>query len=131
VSSTCTSVLYCWLSAILFSFPFSPKLHSIVPLLQTCSSYEFVYDHVCFCAYAYLWDISSQSLAGKKRANQWRRRIYSINLVNRVRGWASGRRCGPACCLHGWPVCFNFFFHSMRTVVQVLLLENYVRTCRN
>jgi hypothetical protein len=31
----------------------------IVPLLQTCSTYMFAYDHVCFCAYIYLLDLCS------------------------------------------------------------------------
>jgi hypothetical protein len=36
---------YCWLS---FPFPFPPpEFHREVPLL--CSTYKFVYDHVCFC----------------------------------------------------------------------------------
>jgi hypothetical protein len=41
-------------SIILFSFPSFPKFH-IVPLLETCSTSEFVYDHACFCVYVYLW----------------------------------------------------------------------------
>jgi hypothetical protein len=41
-------VLWChWCSVILFSFPSFP--HRVVPLLQTCSTYQCVYDHVCFC----------------------------------------------------------------------------------
>jgi hypothetical protein len=40
---------------ILFSFPWFPKYHRVVPLLQTCSTYEFAYDHVCFCIHVYLW----------------------------------------------------------------------------
>jgi hypothetical protein len=39
-------------SLFLSSFP---KFHRVVPLLQTCSTSEFVYDHVCFCIYVYLW----------------------------------------------------------------------------
>jgi hypothetical protein len=42
-------VMWCyWYSIILFSFPFFPKFHTVVPLLQTCSTSEFVYDHACF-----------------------------------------------------------------------------------
>jgi hypothetical protein len=32
---------------ILFSFPSSPDFHKVFPQLQTCSTYMFVYDHVC------------------------------------------------------------------------------------
>jgi hypothetical protein len=46
---------YCWCFIILLSFPSFPKFHRVVPLLQICSTYEFVYDHVCFCVYVYLW----------------------------------------------------------------------------
>jgi hypothetical protein len=40
----------------LFSFPSFPKFHRVVPLLQTCSTSEFVYDHAWFCVYVYLWN---------------------------------------------------------------------------
>jgi hypothetical protein len=30
-----------------------------VPLLQTCSTYKFIYDHVCFYVYVVLLDLSS------------------------------------------------------------------------
>jgi hypothetical protein len=43
----CNAFWYCLLSIILFSFPSSPEFHRIVSLLQTCSTYNFVY-HVCF-----------------------------------------------------------------------------------
>jgi hypothetical protein len=36
-------------------FPSFPKFHRVVPLLQTCSTSEFVYDHACFCVNVYLW----------------------------------------------------------------------------
>jgi hypothetical protein len=57
ISSTFTSYVmwYYWCSVILFSFPSSPELHTVVPLLQTCSSSEFVHDYACFCVYVYLW----------------------------------------------------------------------------
>jgi hypothetical protein len=42
------------LITILFSFPSFPEFHGVVPLLRTCSTSEFVYDHVCFCVYVYL-----------------------------------------------------------------------------
>jgi hypothetical protein len=50
---------YCWHSIIPLSFPSSPELHSVVPSLQTCSRYMFVYDSVCFCVYVYLLDLFS------------------------------------------------------------------------
>jgi hypothetical protein len=40
---------------ILFSFSSFPEFHEVVPLLQTCSTPEFVYDYPCFCLYVYLW----------------------------------------------------------------------------
>jgi hypothetical protein len=52
----CFSVL---LILILFSFPSFPKSHRVVPLLQTCSTYEFIYAHICFCGYVYLLGLSS------------------------------------------------------------------------
>jgi hypothetical protein len=49
----CNSFQYRWLS--LFSFPFSFKCHRIVLLLQTCSTYKCVYDHVYFWYIFILW----------------------------------------------------------------------------
>jgi hypothetical protein len=48
-----------FLISILFFFSSFPKFHKIVPLLQTCSLYKCAYDHVCFCVYIYLLDLSS------------------------------------------------------------------------
>jgi hypothetical protein len=47
ISSTYTDVTYFDIvdTVILFSFPSSPKFHGAIPLLQTCSTYEFVYYH--------------------------------------------------------------------------------------
>jgi hypothetical protein len=42
-------------STILFSFLSFPEFHRVVTLLQTCFTIEFVYDHVCFYVYVYLW----------------------------------------------------------------------------
>jgi hypothetical protein len=53
----CNVFLHC--SIILFSFPTSPEFHRVVPVWQTCSTYEFVYEHVWFCIYVYLSDLSS------------------------------------------------------------------------
>jgi hypothetical protein len=50
---------YDWCSIILFSFSSFPKFHRIVSLLKTCSTYEFVYYHACFCIYIYLLNLSS------------------------------------------------------------------------
>jgi hypothetical protein len=47
---------YYWCAIILFSFPSFPKCRRVIPLLQTCSTYEFVYDHSCLCVYV---DLSS------------------------------------------------------------------------
>jgi hypothetical protein len=57
ISSTFTSyiVRYYGCSIILFSFPSFPKFPRIVPLLQTCSTFQFVYDYACFYVYVYLW----------------------------------------------------------------------------
>jgi hypothetical protein len=49
----CHSILL--MLVILFSFFSFPEFHRVVPLLQTCSISEFVYDHVCFCVHIYLW----------------------------------------------------------------------------
>jgi hypothetical protein len=50
---------YYWCSIILFSFPSFPEFHRIVPLFQTCSTFEFVYDPAWFCVYVFLLDLSS------------------------------------------------------------------------
>jgi hypothetical protein len=39
------------------SFPSFPKFHCAVPLLQTCSTYRFVYGHVYFCVYVYVFQV--------------------------------------------------------------------------
>jgi hypothetical protein len=57
ISSTFTSYViwyYCCF-IILFSLPSFPEFHRVVILLQTYSTTEFVYDHVWFCVYIYLW----------------------------------------------------------------------------
>jgi hypothetical protein len=51
----CYILWYCWCFIILFSFPSLPKFHRIVPLSQICSTYEFVYDHVCFVYIFIFW----------------------------------------------------------------------------
>jgi hypothetical protein len=53
----CYVLWYCWCSIILFSFPSFPEFHRVVPLLQTCSTYEIVHDY--FYVYVYLLDLSS------------------------------------------------------------------------
>jgi hypothetical protein len=55
----CYALQYYWCSIILFSFLSVPKFHSLAPLLQTCSIYEFVYECACFYVYVYLLDLSS------------------------------------------------------------------------
>jgi hypothetical protein len=55
----CDVLRYYWWSIILFSFPSFPEFHRAVPLLQTCSTYKFVYDRACFCMCVYLLDLSS------------------------------------------------------------------------
>jgi hypothetical protein len=59
ISSTLTSYVLqnYWCSIFLFSFPSFSKSHKVVPLLQTHSTSEFVYDHACFCAYVCLLDL--------------------------------------------------------------------------
>jgi hypothetical protein len=48
-----------------FSFPFS-KFHKVVPLLQTCSTHEFVYDHGFFVYMFIIWIyLNPKSLALK------------------------------------------------------------------
>jgi hypothetical protein len=55
----CYILQYYWCSILLFSFPSFPKFHRVVPLLQICSTYEFVYCHACFYVYVCLLDLSS------------------------------------------------------------------------
>jgi hypothetical protein len=56
ISSTFTDLMFYNITdALSFSFPFPfPKFNRVVPLFQTYSTYEFVYDHTCFCVYVYL-----------------------------------------------------------------------------
>jgi hypothetical protein len=49
---------YYWCSIILFSFSSFPEFHTVVPLLQTCPTTEFVYDHTFLCV-CLLLDLSS------------------------------------------------------------------------
>jgi hypothetical protein len=67
ITSTFTSygTWYYWSSIILFSFPSFLQFHRVVPLLQTCSTFEFVYTHAYFCVYIYLWIYLSSSYEGK------------------------------------------------------------------
>jgi hypothetical protein len=60
-SSAFTDVMfYDIVDALSFSsFPSFSEFHRIVPPLQTCSTYEFVYGHARFCEYAYPLDLSS------------------------------------------------------------------------
>jgi hypothetical protein len=39
---------YYWCYIILFSFPSFPEFHRVLPLLQACSTSEFVDDQACF-----------------------------------------------------------------------------------
>jgi hypothetical protein len=62
VSNTHPHILYLYilwyvilLIIILFSFLSFPGFNRVVPLLQTCSTFEFVYDHACFCVFVYFW----------------------------------------------------------------------------
>jgi hypothetical protein len=57
ISSTITSsgMWYYWCSIVLFSFPSFSEFYWVVPLLQTCSTFVFAYDHACSCVYVYLW----------------------------------------------------------------------------
>jgi hypothetical protein len=45
---------YYWCSIILFFFPSFPEFHRVVPLLQTSSTFEFVYNCAYFCIYVCL-----------------------------------------------------------------------------
>jgi hypothetical protein len=51
----CYVLHYCWCSVILFSFSSTPEFHRAVPLLETCSTCKFVYDHVCFVYMFICW----------------------------------------------------------------------------
>jgi hypothetical protein len=61
LSSTCRDefIWYFWLFIILFFLSLSPKCHKLIPLLQTCSTYECVHDHISFCVYLYALDLFS------------------------------------------------------------------------
>jgi hypothetical protein len=52
ISSIFTSaIIYNIVDTLSFSFPFFsfPEFHRVGPLFQTCSTYEFIYDHAYFC----------------------------------------------------------------------------------
>jgi hypothetical protein len=53
----CYVLQYYCCSIILFSS--FPEFHGVVPLLLTCSTYEFAYVHACFYVCVYLLALSS------------------------------------------------------------------------
>jgi hypothetical protein len=58
IFSTCIDVMYFdTVEALPFSFP--SYSHRVAPLLQTCFIYKFIHDHVWFCVYVYVLDLSS------------------------------------------------------------------------
>jgi hypothetical protein len=67
-------------------FPSFPKFHRVVPLLQTCSTSEFVYDHTCFCVYVYLWICLPHM-----RENMWLLCFWS---------WLTSLNIIPSSCIH-------------------------------
>jgi hypothetical protein len=72
---------YCWCFMILFSFPSFPMSHRVVLLLQSCSTSEFVYSHVCF-VYVFIFWIYLLHM----RENMWPflslAYLTSLNLVS-------------------------------------------------
>jgi hypothetical protein len=52
----CYVLQYCWRSIIPFSFPFFPEFHSVVPLLQTCSTCLFLCIYLSFGSIFHLWE---------------------------------------------------------------------------
>jgi hypothetical protein len=60
----CYALWYYWCSIIFFYFPSFLVFLRVVPLLQTWSTYEFVYDDTYFCVYIYLLGLSP-------RENTW------------------------------------------------------------
>jgi hypothetical protein len=75
-----TILLMLYHSLILFSFPSFLVFHRVVPLLQTCSTYEFVHDHVYFYVYVCLLGLSCM------RENMWpfifRAWLTSFNIMS-------------------------------------------------
>jgi hypothetical protein len=55
ISSTFYTLWYAVLLMLYHSLFLSLFPQGIVPLLQTCSTFEFVYDRSCLCIYVYLW----------------------------------------------------------------------------
>jgi hypothetical protein len=51
----CYVLQYYWSSLLMFSFPSFLQFRSLVPQLQTCSMYEFIYDHACFVYMFIFW----------------------------------------------------------------------------
>jgi hypothetical protein len=76
ISSTFTDVMfYNIVDALSFSFLSFPEKHRVVSLLQTCSTFEFVYDHACFCVYVFLLDLYS---------------MYDTKYVANIFKWPTG-----------------------------------------
>jgi hypothetical protein len=64
LSSTCTdAVCFDIVDSLSLSFPFPllSEFHRVLPLLQICFIYKWIYDHVWFCVYIYLLDLYSTS----------------------------------------------------------------------
>jgi hypothetical protein len=57
ISSNFTSygMQYYRCSIILFYFPSFLKFRRVVPLLQSCSTFEFIYNYVCLYIYIYIY----------------------------------------------------------------------------
>jgi hypothetical protein len=74
-----------------FSFPSFPKFHRVVPLLQTCSASEFVYDHVWFCVYL----LGLSSMYERKPVA-----FVVLNLAGFTLTW-----CPPIASIHLYTTC--------------------------
>jgi hypothetical protein len=76
----CYVLQYCWCSVILFSFPSFPEFHRVVPLLQMCFIYEFVY--ASFCVYVYLLNLFSMYWFFENNIKWISRNMKAIKMSN-------------------------------------------------
>jgi hypothetical protein len=65
-----------------FSFPSFPEFHRIVPLLQTCSTYVFIYDHACVCAYMFVFWICLPHMRGIMEPLSFWTWFTSLNMMS-------------------------------------------------
>jgi hypothetical protein len=96
---------YCRCSIIVFSFPSFLEFHKVDPLLQTCFTYEFVYDHAYFCEYVYFWIYLVWI-----RENTWHLSFWA---------WFTSLNMMSSNCIHLLPTTCYYSFWLSKTLLCI------------